>query len=62
MEINMGKIKIKLITEDINSYLNEQPKCATLVSPFNDLFQKKSYFGIEKGVPKLKKGYIKIRN
>ena len=35
----MGKIKIKLITEDINSYLNEQPKCATLVSPFNDLFQ-----------------------
>ena len=23
--------------------MNEQPKCATLVSPFNDLFQKKSY-------------------
>ena len=40
MEISIGKIKIKLIPQDINSYLNQQPDCATLISPFNNLLQK----------------------
>ncbi len=40
MEISVGKIKIKLITKDVNSYLSEQPNDTTLISPFNNLLEK----------------------